>query len=194
MAIDLLFSVVRVTLLQLLSLALLTFVSLFKTFFTDDKELMVPVILPFIDPGTRNGFYVNFASQLPILCFAAFIVVGSELVSCIIGNSVKVLAHVTKNNLIELSDLLQKDKRFTRKHMIRYRNITLQILDFHGLEIFEFKYLYFKYFLRLMHMFNMFHRLIRDISDLLYWKLFVHPIVALYSISIAIFLYLIVNF
>lgn len=150
MAVDLLRNAIRVSFLQIFALSLLNLVPFYKTIFTDEKEMIIPIILPFIDPDTQNGFYLNFVYQISTDCFGVLIVVGCELVSCFVANNVKVTAHVTRNSLSEFDDLIKKDKRFTKKHSIRFRNILLQMLDFQRFANFHSKKkkIYFQFLIK----------------------------------------------
>lgn len=189
MAFNLLICVIRVTLLQITSLLLVSIVPMYNILFTDDKEMIIPVILPFIDPNTTNGFYLNVANQLVISGFGAFIVPGSELVSCITSNNLTVTAHMINNSLIEFNELLNEQQKFTKKHMEQFEKIVKQISDFHGFaSSIAFHWLEYRESFRFTIC-----RLVREINCLLYWKFLIHPMIALYSISVAIFSYLIVN-
>lgn len=69
MAIYLITCSIRVNLLILLSYALAVGAPLYKTMFTDENEMILPVILPLIDPDTPNGFNINFTYQVIIGIF-----------------------------------------------------------------------------------------------------------------------------
>lgn len=127
---NLLISAIRVTFLQLFSLALTAFTALYKIFFTDDYELIVPVILPFVNPDTQQGFYFNLANQFIIFCGGIFIVPGKELVSCVVANNLTTMAHVINKALLEFNETLEKDQQFSKKHVPQLGNIVSQIMDF----------------------------------------------------------------
>lgn len=130
MTIELLKSAIRVAFLQLFSMSLMALSPLYKILFTDEKELMVPVIIPFVDSDTKNGFYFNLANQLLILGGGIFIVPGTELVICFIRNNLIATAHVIKTAICEFDESLVTHKKFSRNHISQWRNILLQILDF----------------------------------------------------------------
>lgn len=127
MAIKLLISAVQVTLLTMFSLGLMAILPLF----TNERPLMVPVVLPFVDfETTRIGYILNFANQVIIAGGGIFIVPGSELVSVIFKKNYSVVAAVIKNTLTEFNDSIKSHKKCSKRHMCRFRNIAIQILDF----------------------------------------------------------------
>ena len=63
MANDLIVSSIKIISLVFIALFLGCSGALYKLFVKNEKELIVPVILPFIDPDTEQGFYINFGSQ-----------------------------------------------------------------------------------------------------------------------------------
>lgn len=130
MATDLLLSSIKVTLLTYFSLILISLVPMYKLLFTNEREMIVPVILPFIDPDTVTGFYINLTNQL-FTCFCGLIIIpGCEVISCILKNNCLSIAAVIENGLTEFKDLLINEKKFCDKHAYQFRNIILQILDF----------------------------------------------------------------
>lgn len=135
MATQLLASSLRVSFLTYFSMILNAGAPMHKTLFTDENEWMVPVIVPFTDPDTRNGFLINMGYQLLIAGAGLLVVPGSELVSCVMKNNVSVIAAVVENGLTEFNERLRKDKRFFVKHNNQYRNLIVQIVDFNRFEL-----------------------------------------------------------
>ena len=64
MANDLIADSIKINTLVFIALDLACIGPLYKIFVQNEKELILPVILPFIDPDTEHGFYVNFVCQL----------------------------------------------------------------------------------------------------------------------------------
>lgn len=83
MADNLLFSSIRVGLLQLGCMLVAAFTSFYKIFFIHENEMPLHLILPFIDPDTQQGFYINLANQFMTGCGGIFIVTGSEITVCL---------------------------------------------------------------------------------------------------------------
>lgn len=103
---------------------------MYKTLFTDENEMMIPIVVPFTDPDSPNGFLIAMGYQGLVSLGGLFIVPGSEIVSCVMKNNVAAIAAVIENGLTEFQDRLRKDKRFLPKHGIPFRNLIVQIMDF----------------------------------------------------------------
>lgn len=132
MAIDLLKCSIRVNLLVLLSYALAAGAPLYNTLYTDKKEMIIPLILPFIDPNTQHGFAVNYAYQMITCLFGSVIVPGIELLTCVLRNNVSVTAAVIENAIKEYRIRLRRERKFCPDLTWEFRNILLKILDFDG--------------------------------------------------------------
>lgn len=167
MAIDLLASTVRINQIVYISVAIGDGAPLFKTFFTNEKEMIIPVLLPFIDPETDNGYYINLASQLFACMFGVIIIPTVEQVTVIVKNNLLALVAVIECNIDAFKSSLEVDEEYSAKHISDFRNIILQILDF--------------------------NRYVGDFTELFYWKYCLQPILLMYTISISIYFYLTVN-
>lgn len=130
MAIHLMTCSIRVNLLVLLSYVFAAGAPLYKTLFTDEREMIIPIILPFIDPHTHNGFVINYAYQMITCIFGSFIVPGIELLTCVLRNNVSVTAAVVKNAIKEFRIRLRMERKFYAKSTWEFQNILLKILDF----------------------------------------------------------------
>lgn len=130
MAIDLLFSSLKTNTLLVFSISLSVCVPMYKMFYTDEREMFIPVILPFVDPDTENGFYLNLASQLITASFGAIAIPAIELVTCVLKNNVLATAAVVNNSILELKNQMESDGLFTMDRMWKFRNIILKTLDF----------------------------------------------------------------
>lgn len=131
-AINLLTCSIRVNLLVLLSYTLAAGAPLYNTLYTDKKEMIIPVLLPFIDPDTPNGFAVNYAYQMITCIFGSFIVPGIELLTCVLRNNVSVTAAVIENAIREFRIRLRRERKFCPDLAWEFRNILFKILDFDG--------------------------------------------------------------
>lgn len=134
MAVYLITCSIRVNLLILLSYALAVGAPLYKTLFTDENEMILPVVLPLINPDTPNGFNINYAYQVVICIFGGFIVPGCELVTCVLKNNVSVIAAAIANALTEHEIKLGKNNGVPENFDSEFRNILLKILDFDKLD------------------------------------------------------------
>lgn len=132
MAVDLLMSVIKVHSLVLIAFTILVSLPFYKNLH-NEHELIVPIILPFVDPNTQNGFYINMANQMVHLCIGSLAIPIHNLFGCILKNNVLVAAAVIQNTLAEFKMKLKKDKKFVKDTMCywEFRNIILKILDYH---------------------------------------------------------------
>lgn len=103
---------------------------LYKIFFTDEYEMIIPVVLPFIDPETKYGFYINLGNQLVSCAYGLIIIPGTELMTCVLKNTISVTAAVIQNSLLEFDNLVQQNEAFSMEYAQGFQNIILKILDF----------------------------------------------------------------
>lgn len=129
MAIDLMISSLIIYLIVIASLFLAVCVPLYKIFLTDEVEWIIPVILPFVDPDSQNGLYLNLTNQLISAAFGVIIVPATELITCVLKNNCLATAAVIENTIIELQNLLQNDKTFSNERIWQFRNIILKTMD-----------------------------------------------------------------
>lgn len=92
-------------------------------------EIIVPVILPFIDPETKYGFYINTVNHC-FYCFCAiFLIPGCELFICVMKNNILAIATVIQNNLMSFGEMIENNKQYLHKYNSEFKNIILQALD-----------------------------------------------------------------
>lgn len=130
MAIYLITCSIRVNSLVVLSYALAICAPLYKTLFTDENEMILPIILPFINPDTQTGFNINYTYQLIFCIFGSIAVPGCELVSCVLKNNVSVIAAVIEYTLTEFEIRLEMDDPAPADVSLEFRNIIIKIQDF----------------------------------------------------------------
>lgn len=129
MANDLFKSCIKTNLLVVLSIFLAVGIPIYKFLFTNERELFIPVILPFIDPDTLAGFYINSIHQMFGSIFGLTTVIAAELVMCIAKNSAFATASIIDNAITELKNRLEIDETFTETHNEQFMKIILKILD-----------------------------------------------------------------
>lgn len=78
MAIYLMTCTIRVNMMVFLSYSFLIWAPLYKNLYTDEHEMMFPIILPFIDPETDTGFTINLISQLISVLLGTFVIPGNR--------------------------------------------------------------------------------------------------------------------
>lgn len=130
MAINLVTKSLIIALLVTISLGMAACVPLYKFIFTDEREFIIPIILPFIDPNASNGFYINLTNQLIICGLGGLVIPGIELITCIMKNNAEVAAKVIKSSLLDYKRELKKSKKPSIEWNREFRNIILKILDF----------------------------------------------------------------
>lgn len=130
MAIHLITNTANVIAIVMISFSLIIGAPFYKTVFTDENEMMIPVILPFIDPETTNGFQINFTYQLFSLFCGSLIIPMNEIFTCVLKNNVTLAAAVIQNSLREFKIRLVKSRKFSNEFYPEFKNIVLKILDF----------------------------------------------------------------
>lgn len=134
MAISLLSSSIKMFGLEFFALNLACLGPVFKIFIKNEKELIVPAILPFNDPDTDKGYIINFLSELPLCAIGVILVPSTDLFTCVLKNNISVSAAIIKNSLQEFSEIFEEsDVEFSAEHSLRFRNIILKIMDFNRL-------------------------------------------------------------
>lgn len=160
MAIYLMTCTIRVNLMVFLSYSFLIWAPLYQNLYTDEHEMLFPIILPFIDPETDNGFTINIINQMISVMLGTFVIpglfldhlitsiltclfcipynhsthyfhnTGTEIVTCVLKNNVTATAAVIENSLLEFKCMVRKERKFSIKCTWEFRNIILKILDF----------------------------------------------------------------
>lgn len=104
-----------------------------KTFLSDERILFIPIVMPFTDPNTPNGFYLNLVHQMAGGALGIIGIFVVEMVTCVVRNTSITIAAVIVNSISEFIDLLKINNRFPRKNKWHFRNIIQKLLDFYGL-------------------------------------------------------------
>lgn len=76
---DLISGSIKICVLLAIAIDLSICAPLNKLTFKHEKELIIPVILPFINPDTDFGFYMNLGNQLVICLYGAIIIPGKAI-------------------------------------------------------------------------------------------------------------------
>lgn len=129
MATDLLTSTIKTTILMIFSISLTVCIPFYQTLFTDQRQMIIVVILPFTDPETYEGFMINFLNQV-IFCAVGYLILpGVEIVLCVLKNAAYSTAAVIDVTLLEFEESLMENG-FSNESIWRFRNIILKISDF----------------------------------------------------------------
>lgn len=130
MAIDLIVSSFKIMNLIFFAMTLSCSGPFYKLILKNEKELIIPVILPFVDPETEHGFYINFCYQIVSCVYGLILIPGSELITQILKNNILVTATVIENSFEGFGRQLEDDMKFSLAHTLELRNILLKIIDF----------------------------------------------------------------
>lgn len=98
-------------------------------FFENARPMIVPIILPFIDPETTNGYYKNICNQLVFCIVGLMGNVGIECISAFWVNNIEVSIETIRFELNELSDALLSDIGTELNKKMKLRNILIQMQD-----------------------------------------------------------------
>lgn len=130
MAIDLIVSSCKIITLVFFAMVLSCSGPFYKFIVKNEKDLIIPVILPFVDPDTKHGFYINFCYQIISCVYGIITIPSTELMTQILKNNILVTAAVIENSSKEFGKKLEEDMEFSLTHMLELRNIFLKIIDF----------------------------------------------------------------
>lgn len=127
MAIHLLTNSIKTAVLVFFALTCVVYGLLFKLIVAHEKEFIYPVTLPFVDPNTEKGFYINLSSQIPTYFVSLIGFPGIETVICVISNNFTAAAAVIEDSLQEFEEEIVEH---SAEHSRQYRNIIMEIMDF----------------------------------------------------------------
>lgn len=132
MAIYLLTSSLNINLLVNISTILMICAPIYKKLMLNENELVIKIVLPFIDPDTPNGYLANMISQSITCVFGSIVIPAIELVTCILKNNISAIAAVIANDINEFMNSLHVESKYSAEHTQRFTNIILKIRDYNG--------------------------------------------------------------
>lgn len=97
------------------------------------------MILPFNDPDTAQGFYINSANLSIIGTVGILGNVGIELMNLVMVNNLQSSVAVVSYHLSKLDRMLQTNKEYTFKN--DFRNILMMIQDLDAYVILVFLFI-----------------------------------------------------
>lgn len=130
MAVDLVTSTLKTLGLLLFALFLADCFPMYNNLFKNQKQMIIPIIVPFVDPDTETGYIVNAANEMVFLIFGPLVIFGTEMITCVLKNTVRTTSAVIGNSLEELADALSKNETFSAGHSWYLTNTILKIMDF----------------------------------------------------------------
>lgn len=126
---------IRTVTMVTLSMMMFSALPIFLTIFLHQQHMIIPIILPFTDPESNVGFYLNFIHQIFFGLLGPFAIVGIELCTCININAAMAAAAVARTDLEDLEIALHTNSTFTAQRAQEFRNIIVEIQDFHRYRI-----------------------------------------------------------
>lgn len=196
-----LFSVILLSLLACTVYPVIAFV------FLHEYVLYANLILPYTNPYTVQGFYVNTGNLLLIAFIGVLASVGMELLNLIMTNNVQTGVKVVAHQFDKLDKELHADSTFTPDKRYHLRNILMLIQDLDVyvsysrsttknqvlfsavnllLEIFTNASL-IKTNSSNIFFFFLLSSYVLNINEFYYWKFLVQPGLTTFGISVAIF-------
>lgn len=130
MAIHLVTSKCRTLALLLFALFLADCIPMYYNIFKNQRQMIIPVIVPFVHPDTELGYIVNSANEMLFLIFGPLVIFGTEMITCVLKNAVTTASTVVGNSLEELGDSLEKCKTFDLGRSRYFTNIIVKITDY----------------------------------------------------------------
>lgn len=186
-------STFKVLLVILISFSFIGIVPIYKLIYTDERELIYAVILPFTNPETDMGFIINTINQMISVLIGAPAAIAVETITSLLKNTISTFAALIKCSLTEFDNSLKDDKHFNEKQHWELNNIIKKILDFDRFVFF----CYCNHSVIIIMITNLVSirficRFVINLSDLYYWKFFLQPILLMYSVTMSAYLYLVV--
>lgn len=114
-----------------LSMMLFVAVPMFLVIFLRQQHMIMPIILPFTDPESDDGFYLNFMHHIFFGTLGPCAIVGIEMCTCVNINAAMTAAAVIRTDLEDLELALHTNAKFTPERAQQFRNIIIEITDFH---------------------------------------------------------------
>lgn len=152
--------------LFLFSFLLVVLIRFYLLIFKNEFQLFYPWILPYVDPETVVGFYINFGHQMAFGLCAFCALLGIEVTITTLKNSVYLQSMSISYSIDQFDKCLSAEKDFKIKMKAQLRNILAQIGDF--------------------------ERFTLEWTDLYYWKFLTQPFLLALCVSGAMFIYILV--
>lgn len=102
---------------------------MYTYFFENAHPMTIPIILPFIDPETNSGYYLNVANQLFISFTGIFGNIGIEFISSMMVNNIWVGVSSVQCALDEFSEFIRQKPHETLDMKYKLRTILTRIRD-----------------------------------------------------------------
>lgn len=130
-ALNLLSSTIQKCLILCLGTSLFVLFPMVAFVFNNEIQLPVPVLFPFTNIDSVNGLVINMLNQLLIAFVAVSGNIGIEIRTCVLKNSIGVIAAATCHSIDELSEKLKRTAPRSETFFIQryFRNILIQVQD-----------------------------------------------------------------
>lgn len=119
------------TILAAITLSSLVFAMypMYTYIFENAHPMTIPIVLPFLDPDTSFGYYLNVANQLFISFIGIFGNIGIEFISSMMVNNIWIGVSSVQCALDEFSEFVKQKPNATLDMKYRLRTILMQIRD-----------------------------------------------------------------
>lgn len=153
--------------LFILAMLIMNVLPAYLYFFKNERELVLPFILPFTDPETNLGYYINQTHHVIYGFIGVCGLTGIEFINEILKNAVWVQSVAICYSFDELNEFIEKKAGDDFQLDLRLRDILAKVCDS--------------------------DRYNREWADLFYYRFFLQPIALIISVGLAVFLFIVVN-
>lgn len=95
----------------------------------NDLQLSCPIYFPFTNLQTTNGIILNILHQVFINGIGITANIGTEILTCMIRNTIWVCTMLICNSIEELSELLQNSESMACLIDLKFRSILIQVQE-----------------------------------------------------------------
>lgn len=113
-----------------ISFTILVFIPIIVILSGNKDMMIIPIVIPFFEPNSIFGYYINLSNQLVFCFLGAFSTLGIETTTCMLKSYMETAAAVIQLEMEELSEHLQQNSTFTKKRTIEFRDIIVKIQNF----------------------------------------------------------------
>lgn len=98
-------------------------------FFHGEMSMIVPLILPYTNPESNDGYLINLFHQVILAYFGLTANFGIEIISCLLIGNLRAGVDTVNDSVNKLNESLKEKEKLTLEHSYRLRNILVQIQD-----------------------------------------------------------------
>lgn len=129
-AIDLLIGAIKLESLIVVSISTFSVLPMYSLLVKKEYDLPVPIVLPFTEPETPRGFWMNMPHQMMYCVFGLLAIALIELVTCILKNTVAASSSIICQMFKDLDKNLHSPDKFEIEQIKMFYNNLKQVQDF----------------------------------------------------------------